>query len=180
MRLTLTASDNDNTDLTAYTSASVTATVTINRAANSGSTQGANFYTASSLTMTVGTTLSPSSARSDGEGELTYRLVQGETHCTVTSAGVVSATNAAAGEICQIEARWTGNDNYLASAWFRVTSVGASGIFITGTQTAPVFAANPYGSVLTIASGEQLPLLADEPTNPTTGGGAFGVHYSGI
>ena len=177
-QIVLTVSDSDDTDLTAYVSTTATATVTINKAANSGSTSGANFYL-TSLTMTAGTPLSPTRARSDGEGELSYRLVQGETHCSVTSAGVVSATNAAAGEVCQIEAQWTGNDNYLASDWFRVTSVGASGIFITGTQTAPVFAANPYGTVLTIAPGEQLPLLADEPTNPTTGGGALEVIIQG-
>ena len=177
-QILLTVSDSDDTDLTAYVTATATATVTINKAANSGSTNGANFYL-TSLTMTAGTPLSPTRARSDGEGELSYRLVQGETHCAVTSAGVVSATNAAAGEVCQIEAQWTGNDNYLASDWFRVTSVGASGIFITGTQTAPVFAANPYGTVLTIALGEQLPLLVDEPTNPTTGGGALEVIIQG-
>ena len=98
--MTLTASDNDNTDLTAYTSASLTATVTINKAANSGNTSGPrNFYTAPALTEIVRwearSRQADCSLRMERETLTLYRIVGILilTNCSVTAAGELSVTN---------------------------------------------------------------------------------------
>ena len=177
-QIVLTVSDSDDTDLTAYVSTTATATVTINKAANSGSTGNLNFYAPTSE-IVVGSTLSPgSSAYTNGEGTLSYRMLNGDTtNCSVTTAGELSVTaGATLGSICRVEAQWTGNANYAETAWFSATGGGVNGIRVLGTQSAPVFATNPYGTVLTIAPGESLPLVVTAPTNSVNGGGALKFH----
>ena len=113
---------------TGYTSVNIDRTVTIDKAANPGSTTAVDAYAA---TVAVGTPIDPGSLPSDGQGGLEYRAwnqasVSGgasSAHCSVDATnGQVGATagTGSVGQTCYIQSRWKGNDNYLASGWFNI------------------------------------------------------------
>ena len=94
-----------------------------------------------------------------GRGNLEYRPSEDSASiCTVSTDGIIVAGKAI-GE-CIIQVRWTGDDNWLASAWhdLLVTTVAK------GTQEFR-WPSNPYGSRPSLAIGDSLAL-----SNPIQGG----------
>ena len=117
---------------TGYTSVNNEKTITINKAANPGSTTTVDAYAA---TVAVGTPIDPSGLPADGQGGLKYRVRNqasttsgsASNHCSiVASSGQVSANLNSVGERCYIQARWKSNNNYNSSDWFNIS--GTDGI----------------------------------------------------
>ena len=121
------AGDNIN-----YVTTTASATITIGKAANSAAVTARDLYAA---TVTVGIPITPTGPPTDGDGTLSYRVwnqaspnggASGD-HCTVnTSSGELAASESAVGENCHVHARWSGDNNHLASDWFSIS--GTSGI----------------------------------------------------
>ena len=147
---------------TGYTSVNTDRTVTIDKAANPGSTTTVDAYAA---TVAVGTPIDPSGLPSDGQGGLKYRVRNqagttggsDSTHCSVrTSDGQVSATAAAGsvGQTCYVQARWKSNDNYNSSAWFNIA--GQDGIDVEAGTITLTWGAG-YGNTTWYSGLESIP-----------------------
>ena len=154
--------------------AGVTATITVNKAANAGATTAVDAY---DDRLKVAAHKSPNNnLPSGGEGGLAYRVHDSATPasssassaCTIRqSDGRVTGVAGNVGSNCFVQAMWKGDGDHEASDWFSVSNAIE---VVKGDQDPPSgIVSNPYGAGPQVAAGDTLEIV----TAPTCVHGAL-------